>query len=986
MEEGRCPDWQGTEQVQAVEAAEEEQKDKGKDGGDNGKDNGSGDGSGDGGGGVGDGAAEELSVSGGPVEQGTWLQRLCLSACGAWLGLRRRLIKSSDEVLWHTYDARAVPDDGQLPVVLEAKDPSELNITLLLYFYFVSHSELVCVMAFLAALFANFNLLATTVPVLILVHVLLQSPRADGVFWTFAFAHCSAVIMIKFLFQLDIFCVTADIQYSLAPSPECQTGSQVLYTEMYQPHYLVGIHKLMGGSFASYLGWDLLCLLVVVWHRTNLLNKDLWRHNEDYFDGHLEEFKKREQNRAVGEESPQQMELASPVIVDSSNSAKQDKAPTHALAEQEHKQGSVGAGAYVDMDGSSLSSIGAHSDELTDKLEGITSNSASLAPYMPKWYDRAWARFAPAWLQGYYFAIIPSNGETIYEVKAGKDFYQGMFLSELVCVVYIILCHAPMASSIEQDLSSALGSNYFSGSMVITLFIQVLFIVGDRIAYVYRSLRVKVLLVYFAVPYWLSYILFIWPTISQSVFGNNIYLQMFFILKINYMVLSGLQIRYGYPAIENSGFSFITNKPSISRGYVFRVYRAVPFIFELKSLLDWVLQASALDVWENFKLLDIYTNLFLTQCDLIYWRSHKRGNAQPLHRKFSTGCLLFVVLLIIIFAPLLLFSSANPGTSLNNVESVKVKLDILGPSGEFTMLQIGSIAKQRTASGQEFQDLKQAKLVDENDQATTVQRIEMVAYSDDKWQISPPALSALMNSLADSRDQMFFRVYFSFTRPGPLGFQTITGQRTIPMNTTQQKQLSDVLNERTAHWNITIPNLLPSTMRLLPTSKPVVLTQRSVDKFHTAVLELHLNKQGFKWWTLAERTAIPVSPSFIEQAENTTLSSQKWLKNAPIVFTTISNPIWNNPLHMASASYSVIGIYLGVVWFVGQFTRLIFSGLVQMIQYTDLQYVDDLIMIVEGIYIARHNKNLAIEEELYRKLIKIFRTPDLLVKLTRRRD
>lgn len=42
--------------------------------------------------------------------------------------------------------------------------------------------------------------------------------------------------------------------------------------------------------------------------------------------------------------------------------------------------------------------------------------------------------------------------------------------------------------------------------------------------------------------------------------------------------------------------------------------------------------------------------------------------------------------------------------------------------------------------------------------------------------------------------------------------------------------------------------------------------------------------------------------------------------------------------------------------------------------------------IVEGIYIARQKKQLAKEEILYRRLLKIYRTPALLLFLTARED
>lgn len=61
-----------------------------------------------------------------------------------------------------------------------------------------------------------------------------------------------------------------------------------------------------------------------------------------------------------------------------------------------------------------------------------------------------------------------------------------------------------------------------------------------------------------------------------------------------------------------------------------------------------------------------------------------------------------------------------------------------------------------------------------------------------------------------------------------------------------------------------------------------------------------------------------------------------------------------------------------------------FSNLVAKIPYDDIQNADRLIALVEAIYIARWKRELRMEEILYRRLIKIMRTPDLLIELTKR--
>ena len=99
-------------------------------------------------------------------------------------------------------------------------------------------------------------------------------------------------------------------------------------------------------------------------------------------------------------------------------------------------------------------------------------------------------------------------------------------------------------------------------------------------------------------------------------------------------------------------------------------------------------------------------------------------------------------------------------------------------------------------------------------------------------------------------------------------------------------------------------------------------------------------------------------------------------------------PPFSNPIfpELGGTSYSIIGLYVTVVFAIGRFVRLSFSGQLERVIYEQLHEVDLLVDYCEVVYIARYSVQYELEEELYRKLVKIFRTPELLIRLTRRRD
>jgi hypothetical protein len=89
---------------------------------------------------------------------------------------------------------------------------------------------------------------------------------------------------------------------------------------------------------------------------------------------------------------------------------------------------------------------------------------------------------------------------------------------------------------------------------------------------------------------------------------------------------------------------------------------------------------------------------------------------------------------------------------------------------------------------------------------------------------------------------------------------------------------------------------------------------------------------------------------------------------------------------LSNLSYSIVAVYITILFTIGQFVRLAFGNQTQRIPVEDLPNANKLVQIVEGIYIARQKKQLAKEEILYRRLLKIYRTPALLLLLTARQD
>jgi len=78
------------------------------------------------------------------------------------------------------------------------------------------------------------------------------------------------------------------------------------------------------------------------------------------------------------------------------------------------------------------------------------------------------------------------------------------------------------------------------------------------------------------------------------------------------------------------------------------------------------------------------------------------------------------------------------------------------------------------------------------------------------------------------------------------------------------------------------------------------------------------------------------------------------------------------------SNISVIGLYATFVFAIGKFIRLFFANISQRVIYEEMPKPD----LCESIYIARAEGDLYNEQRLYELLIRIYRSPEILIKLT----
>eukprot|EP00658_Telonema_sp_P-2_P043723 TRINITY_DN31614_c0_g1_i1.p1 TRINITY_DN31614_c0_g1~~TRINITY_DN31614_c0_g1_i1.p1 ORF type:complete len:193 (-),score=43.53 TRINITY_DN31614_c0_g1_i1:86-664(-) len=150
-----------------------------------------------------------------------------------------------------------------------------------------------------------------------------------------------------------------------------------------------------------------------------------------------------------------------------------------------------------------------------------------------------------------------------------------------------------------------------------------------------------------------------------------------YLLKACYWKVSASQIHLGYDKthcredfwtstpLEWAGRHW---KPSYVKLYGYTVYKAVPFLFELRVLLDWMCTDTALSFLDWFKLEDIHGQLFVNKSNRRFEAEddRKMGDIQPRWMRLLLGGLIVFGLIILLGGGLficLLYTSPSPRDS-----------------------------------------------------------------------------------------------------------------------------------------------------------------------------------------------------------------------------------------------------------------------------------------------------------------------------------
>ena len=84
--------------------------------------------------------------------------------------------------------------------------------------------------------------------------------------------------------------------------------------------------------------------------------------------------------------------------------------------------------------------------------------------------------------------------------------------------------------------------------------------------------------------------------------------------------------------------------------------------------------------------------------------------------------------------------------------------------------------------------------------------------------------------------------------------------------------------------------------------------------------------------------------------------------------------------------YSILGLYVSMVLVIGRLVRGFFAGGAAQIMFMELPNVDNILSLCLNLYMARECGDYRLEEQLFSKLLFVYRSTETMIRFTREKQ
>uniref|UniRef100_A0A915KAT0 Piezo non-specific cation channel R-Ras-binding domain-containing protein n=1 Tax=Romanomermis culicivorax TaxID=13658 RepID=A0A915KAT0_ROMCU len=795
-----------------------------------------------------------------------------------------------------------------------------------LFYLLLSHTELLCYIMVILDQMKNASIISLPLPFLIFFWGTLRSPRPPQFFWVTVITYAMFMIVVKFIAQFEF------------------GGSAIPINAPLDARRIIGIERM-----SYYASWDVALLMVLFFHRYVLKTLGLWK-DADCGQDNLSKASTEQPDVAKSEE---------PVAIEDISVFEKEIPKTADSIELQElaQEAGTSSNAAVKCDDANVQS----------GVDDVKKYRKSCCTRCIDFYKRL---LSPT------FRYI-------------MDLYAYMFLCDVICFLILTFGYSSFGVAAGKsdngaenaDVVANIKSNKVPLGFVIMLVSLMILIIIDRGIYLRKNIVARLVFQHLLVLLVHVWIFFALPAITDR--SIQFAAQLWYFVKCVYFLLSAWQIRNGYPSRIFG--NLLTKKYNLLNYSLFTGFMAAPFLFELRTLIDWIWTDTCMPLFDFFTMENIYSVIYRIKCMRKMEKDYPvpKGIAKGAVVKYGMGCPILILVILLVWLPLLLFALVNSIGVRSLPIQAKMIVSIEGYPPLYTMdvqkssLQPMSQPEFDGLSTDKFEKDKLARTFLRDYTAGDTLKVAFRSSSNTKWDISTPSLDALEEDL---KNPVEMSIEFEFVRPRQNAAKEPIRQTTKYKHVLNRDARSDFIkilkNKSKANSSdgVSVLRLYSPYVEIPPMGEiqPVkvllyALTNESgpaENAYYGLDFALIGNDVAGYYWRI--RSTNQTEFDIYNHIMMTAFVDRMF----PSAFDSIT-------------SGGIIGVYIVVVLAAGNVLRNLVVNKALDIIIAEMPNVDRILQLCMDIFLVREAKDFLLELDLFAKLLFLFRSPETLIKWTR---
>uniref|UniRef100_A0A0N4Z9J9 Piezo-type mechanosensitive ion channel component n=1 Tax=Parastrongyloides trichosuri TaxID=131310 RepID=A0A0N4Z9J9_PARTI len=588
-----------------------------------------------------------------------------------------------------------------------------------------------------------------------------------------------------------------------------------------------------------------------------------------------------------------------------------------------------------------------------------------------------------------------------------NDLYTSMFACDFIAFFIVVFGYKYFGDGGSGDIISDISSNRVPLTFVLMMLSITVMIVIDRALYLRKAIYCKFVYQIISILFIHIWLFFVLPKITSISPSVNTAGKLLYIVKGVYLLISAWQIRNAYPKMCMG--NYLTHNYNLHNMVFFKVFQAVPFLYEIRTAIDWTWTDTSMPLFDYFNMENYYAIIFNLKCARTFENKYPapRGVPKGTMIKYLMGLPMIFALIFIIWCPLLAFALMNRIGLTLPPENIKMTFAIEGYPPLYTMesqgidIQVFNNEKYNTLyerilsypiTNEETKSYqKMAISYIEEFTPSDIFNIRFKPEAEDRWMISNGSLYALQKELGGNAT-MNIKINIELTRRRSQNQEPIkhTRSHVIPLlaNSEMRENLTLALGSPGYRNNVIVGPAMPE-FYTVPNEGELSVTkefQKLVGdrkEFNTSFMNISLSRSGD--FTIGTAWSLQLVAS--EEMKNLIPAFTPYtLDGTPdktyLEYTLFVNRVYPSYINKY-VSGGIIAMYIALVLMLHRIIRGAITNSPLDVSINEIPNADLLLRMCLDIYMVREAKDFILEQDIFAKLIFLFRSSETLIRWTR---